>query len=66
MLNFFRPLTAIEALDNELARLDEQLGTFTLDEVDVKDSVVSLAFVAINNQRTEIQKTLIELAKRGE
>lgn len=58
-----RPLTAIEALDKELKRLDAQMNTFEISADVLIGSTIDVAFKELLNQRSEIQKTLIELAK---
>lgn len=62
-----RPMTAVEALNNELRRLDQQMSEFTFPDGFAfnqhhHDTMMG-AYTKLSEQRSEIAKSLVEIAK---
>lgn len=55
-MSLFRPMTAIEALNKELSRLYDEMAMYEFTDIP--------SYNRLLDQKQEIQKALIELAKK--
>ena len=61
-MRIFRPMTAIEALDRELKRIQVTIACIALDGTEPSDSPIISIFNNLLRQKSEIQALIVKLA----